>query len=546
MSIADHARLLGVEMSSFGPAVPDLLAAWLHHREPMLDGAGPDDEVHVALLERHAAGRADDPAVLLDRADRAARACGDEVARLRVEAERLSLLGDDDPDRMSRLVEIAEHLDSLGSHRDAGAVWRTAAHLAASPDEGERLSLACARASRDDGDRPREGLALVEAARWASGAPDRAADHLAQARPLVDGHPALLLMADDTEARLLAAAGRPDEAVDLLEAALDAEHPPAFEMPSLLLLCDLLTDAHRIEELLDVSDRVLDDAVAARDPLSLALGQRFHGLALVETGHPAEGLDLLDAALPVIADNLPQLLGPVRWAHANALTLLGEPGPARRSYAAAATSFEAAGRLHEAAHAQLQAGHRAWDCDDLEAAEAHFDSAAGFADGQQDPLLLIEAARGRASVRHQAGVVDDLAELDAVLDDVRRRMTSWGVDESGLDLAAASAKILRSGALMLADHGRFEEAAARMQAAEEVWPSEEEAWMLRAERGVFLAQAGQFDQAEALVREALSRLSGDGWTEARQRFVMQWVSALDRAGRSEDANRIWDELGSGQ
>ena len=99
---------------------------------------------------------------------------------------------------------------------------------------------------------------------------------------------------------------------------------------------------------------------------------------------------------------------------------------------------------------------------------------------------------------------------------------------------------------MLADHGRFEEAAARMQAAEEVWPSEEEAWMLRAERGVFLAQAGQFDQAEALVREALSWLSGDGWTEARQRFVMQWVSALDRAGRSEDANRIWDELGSGQ
>ena len=544
-SIAAHAEALAADVETFGAGFPAMVAAWLHHRDTLLESAGPADEEHVALLDRSAAAQADEPGPLLDRAEQAARATGDDATLLRVEAERVAVLGAEDGDQVTRLTSIAEQLARDTHHRDAAAVWRTAARLATSPEQAEDLFVSGATASREAGDTGREGLALMEAARAASGSPDHAADLLARARPLVEPHPPLRLMADDTEARLLASVGRLDDAVDVLRRSLDEHHSPVIATPTRLLLCDLLTDADRLDDLLPASEKVLADAVDLQDPLVLALGQRFQGLALVHAGRPAEALELLDAALPVIGERLPDLLGPLRWAHAQALTLLGESGPARTSYAAASAAFEAAGRRHEASHAQLQAGNRAWDVDDLEAAEAHFDAAIGFAAEEHDPVVLAEAGRTRAIVRSQAGADDDLAELDAVPDDVRRQMAGWGVDEPvpGFSLAVLDAQVLRNGANLLAAGGRFEEAAIRMRSAAAAWPDEEEKPLLLAERGLFVAGAGRYADAEALIREGLDRLDDEHWGSAKHQVVMRWVSMLDEVGRSQDADRIWQELG---
>lgn len=540
--IAAHADALTAALLGFDPAVRELLAGWVRHRDELLASASPEDEEHVALLDRHAAMQSGDPATLLDRAEQAARSTGDEVALLRVEAERSSLLDEGDV-RVARLTEIAEDLGGRGRHLDAAAVWRTAARHVEAHDEAERMSLAAAEAARADGDRAREGLAIIEAARYAHASPDHAADLLRRARPLVESEPALQLMADDLEARLLASVGRADDAIELLERSLDADHSPVHSIASRLLLCDLLTDADRLQDLLGVSERVVVDAVELEDPVVLALGQRFHGLALIDAGRPAEALELLDAALPVIGEHVPDLLGPLRWAHARALTMLGEPGPARTSYAAAATAFEAAGRRNEAAHAQFQAGGRAWDLEDLGAAEAHYDAAIDFAGGEHDAAVYAEASRLRAIVRRHAGSSEDTAELDAVPGDVRRRMSEWGLDErpGGFSLSILDAQVLRDGANLLAGTGRHEEAAIRMQSAADVWPDDEEAWHLRAERGLFLAAAGRYDDAEHVIREALGHLGGDRWHQARHQLVQRWVSILDDAGRTEDADRIYNE-----
>lgn len=546
-SIAAHAEALTTALLGFDPGVPALLAAWVRHRDELLASASPEDEEHVALLDRHAAMQSGDPATLLDRAAQAARGTGDEVALLRIEAERLSLL-DEGQARVERLSEIAEELGGRGRHLDAAAVWRTAARHVEAHAEAERMSLAAAEAARADGDRAREGLAVIEAARYAHASPDHAADLLRRARPLVEGEPALRLMADDLEARLLAAVGRRDDAIDILQRSLATDQSPVYATSSRLLLCDLLTDADRLEELLGVSGRVVDDAVELEDPVVLALGQRFHGLALIDAGRPAEALELLDAALPVVGEHAPELLGPLRWAHAQALTMLDEPGPARTSYAAAAAAFEAAGRRNEAAHAQFQAAGRAWDAEDLQAAEAHYDAAIGFADGEHDIAVYAEASRLRAVVRTYAGSSDDIAELDAVPGDVRRRMSEWGVDEppSGFSLSILDAQVLRDGANLLAGTGRHAEAAIRMQSAADAWPDDGEAWHLRAERGLFLAAAGQHSNAEAVIREALGHLDIDRWRHARHQVVQRWVSILDDAGRTEDADRVYGEQIAGE
>ena len=543
-SIAAHAEALTAGLLDFDPGVPAVLAAWVHHRDDLLGSVSPDDEAQVALLDRHAASQAPEPAALLDRAEQAARACDDEVALLRIEAERLALLGQDDDDRGARLAGIAQRLATDGHHLDAAAVWRTAARLVEAHDEAERLSLAAAEAAREDGDRAREGLATLEAARYAHASPDHALDLIRHARPLIEDRPMIGLMADDTEARLLAGAGREDDAIEMLARSLEADHSPVYATPSRLLLCDLLTDANRLDDLLPVSERVMADAVELGEPVALALGQRFHGLALVDAGRPAEALEVLDAALPVIGDHIPDLLGPLRWAHAQALTLLGEAGPARTSYAAAATAFEAASRLHEASHAQFQAGNRAWDTEDLEAAEAHYDAAIGFADGEHDPAVFAEASRVRAIVRKHLGTSGDLAELDAVPGEVRARMAEWGVEESpgGFSLSVLDAQVLRDGAHLLAGAGSHEEAAIRMSSAADSWPDEDEAWLMRAERGLFLAAAGRYDDAEQVIREALAHLHGERGHSATHNVTQRWVSILDEAGRTEDADRVYEEF----
>lgn len=548
-SVAAHAQAVRAETEAFGTGVDALLVAWVAHRDALLAEAGADDEADVALLERRAAAHAPDPRALLDRAAEAARASGDDVTVQRVEADRLDVLGADDPDQLSGLVAIAERLAAGGAHPEAAAVWRLAARHADSPARSEQLSLASVEEAERAGDRPRQGIALVEAARAAAlDSPDRAADLVARARPLLAGHSSLELLADDTQARLLAGAGRHDDAIDLLRTALSREHGANLAITPRLLLCDLLVDAQRMDDLLQASEQVLADGVELGDPLVLALGQRFHGLALVEAGRPAEALDLLDAALPVITERLPDSVAPLRWAHAQALTLLGEPGPARASYAAAATAFEATDRLVEAGHAQYQAGQRAWESDDLAAAEAHFDAAVGFAEAERVPSVFTEASRLRAIVRRQSGASEDLAELDDVPADVRRHLEAWSADGTEArgpvpDVELLEVQVLRDGANLLAADGRFAEAAIRMESAESRWRDPGERARLRAERGLFLAGAQRWDDAEALVRDGLAGMDDQAWADVRHSLVQQWVSMLDDAGRTEDAQRIWDELG---
>ena len=65
-----------------------------------------------------------------------------------------------------------------------------------------------------------------------------------------------------------------------------------------------------------------------------------------------------------------------------------------------------------------------------------------------------------------------------------------------------------------------------------------------AERGAYLAQAGDLRGAGAILEEALPQLHAEDVLGVRFRCAGLWADALAAAGRVEEADRVWERFGT--
>lgn len=447
-----------------------------------------------------------------------------------------------------RGTEEAGHLEP------AAAAWRWYALTTRPADAVEHLRHA-ADLYEGLGLTPRQALCLLDAAPMAHERdPAQTTRLLEEAERLAGDHPSIASQALDLRARMARAGGDPEAAIALHERALAAAGvADGTRVSTLFALCDVLVDLADWERLEPRAADALAVAVRLRDPVALAVAQRHLGLAWVESGRPGEAAELLEAALPVIEEHVPPLVGPTGWALGNTLLELGSFAGARRAFATASAGFEPVGRVEEAAHCQYRAGMAAWDAGDHEAAAAHLDDAVGKARTAGTVEVLFAAARSRAVLRAATEDLDaGLADLDAVLADVERfAATRAGAGagagaadraDDGFDAEVHEPDILREGAHLLAEGGRTDDALARLARAQELVGGDFEL-VLRAEAGALLADADRLEEAEPSLRFSIAALHAAGLTEPRVAAAAALACALERAGREDEAAAVWAQAG---
>ena len=102
--------------------------------------------------------------------------------------------------------------------------------------------------------------------------------------------------------------------------------------------------------------------------------------------------------------------------------------------------------------------------------------------------------------------------------------------------------VLRQGAHLLAKHGEVDAAVARCAAAQALVGAEFEV-LLRAEGATVLAEADRLDEAEAELRESIAALHALGMVDERANAAGALARALDRDGRGEEAEAVWQRDG---
>lgn len=563
VSIAALAERLTAQLDAYDPESITTCLTWLDERPRLLPAATPADDQHLALLDRIASRSRprEEARRLLESALAAARRAGDDTAAARAELE-LALAPDGEPtddgshhvpspERQQQARDLADAIARAGSPDKAAHAW---AHLATRlPDPAERVA-ACERALAlyDESDRlpdpPDSSLgrimARIEHALLLvqSGDPAGAAalDAIGAEPAAAATIPAIGL----AEARGLLAwsRGEIDEAIEhLLRAVELAGASPGPATRSKAMLCDLYVNRDDWQALDPMARSLLAEAVALRNGELLAVAQRFAGLACVETGRPAEGAELLEAALPVIRRTNPPMVGPLGWALGRALDALEDSVGARTAFAASATAFEADERFTEAAHAHLRAGNAIWGSDNA-AAAAHLDAAVEHSTRVRDVMLIAAALRDRAQLRGVEGdVTSALAELDGLVARLRAMPEAAEVEDGWF--AWLDQGVRRQGALLADRAGRTDDAVRRLQAAEEAGAGDTAfAAVCRAERGAMLAEAGQLDEAERLIREAVVAFDPEYHSEVRTRCVGTLAQALHDSGQVERADSVWEEL----
>ncbi|MBT9276158.1 hypothetical protein KMZ32_18960 [Phycicoccus sp. MAQZ13P-2] len=544
------------------PALERLLHGWLETRErtlPLL--SEPAHRAAAALLDRSSVHLLRDPVRERLRLDEALAAAGrgldDEgVAHARCELlvldarEAAASFGAGAPEvqrAQRRVLDALDALEARGWSETAAASRRWYALSARPADAADHL-LRAADAYAGLGQPARRALCLLDATPLVL-ARDLPAGHrlLDAAGELAAGHPVLEVQVLDLRARVARAAGDLEAADRLYARAAAAPGVPDGARTAVLFAwCDLLVDRADWEGLEPRAADALALAVRLRDPVSLAVAQRHLGLAWVEQGRPAEAVELLAAALPVVRRGAPELVGPTAWALGNASLALGAWEPARGAFVVAGDAFEDAGRIEEASHARYRAGTAAWDGGHLDVAATDLDAAVALARRSETLPLLLEALRSRAAVRAESGDVDGgLAALDAVLADVAvlaARLPEERHGEEPFDAEVLEPDVLREGAHVLAGAGRFDEALARLDAAAALVGGDF-ALVLHAERGVLLAEAGRLAEAEPVLRGSLDALGEAGMREEQVEVAAALARALDRAGRVEEAESVWATWG---
>ncbi|MBM6403609.1 hypothetical protein JQN72_12550 [Phycicoccus sp. CSK15P-2] len=542
------------------PTLEKALRGWLRSREEVLGMLStPAEWAAAAVLDRSSCPLLRDPEAVRARLDAAASEAirgGDgleatmaraDLAALEV-TEALAAHGPSSPEvAHARTAARALHtvIEEDGHTAEAASALRWYA-LTTGPDDAVELLLHAASLYGRSGGVARQALCLLDASPVAFAAdPARAAAMIEEAAALAGERPALQVRILDLRARLARIEGDDEQADALyLEALASPGAVEGARMTLLFAYCDLLVQQGDYPRLEPRAADAVAVATAMREPVALAVGQRLLGLSWLETGRPVEAAELLEAAFPVIRQNVPDLVGPTGWALGNALSAVGSPAQARTAYATASAAFEAAGRLEEAGHSQVRAGTSAWDADDPEAARAHFDDAIDKtrSSGTLDALL--------AALRYRAGLVagqDDvdagLVELDAVLEEVQLVADALP-DGRGdaFDAEELEPDLLRQGGHLLARAGRTDDAVARMRAARALVGGHYET-VLGAEEAAMLAEADRIAEAEPLLRTALTDLRSAGLHAERVEAAGALARALDRAGRPDDAQAVWEEFG---
>lgn len=542
--VVERAAALSQALRTLDPATEDHVTAWLRDRGSVLPVDTREQWAAVGLLDRVSAVDAPGDAhrAMLEAALDASRRAGDDAGVLRCQGE-LALLGEGGPDRAR---EIAAELESVGAHTEAGGLWRRTFHREGGDGDLTDLEHA-AGAYRAAGSRERRVLCEVEAA-VALAATDTDTD-VAAARfealePEIADIPVLRAMVLDVRSRIAQRAGDEDAALDHVRAALAIRGlPDRARIPLLLGLCEVLVERNEYDAVEEPAADIVSAATRLRDGVLLAHGQRFLGLAYVETGRPVEAAELLEASLPVLRETSPSLVGPAAWALGNALVGLGQWVGGRTAFATASTAFEAEDRIMESGHAQWRAGNCAWDAGDLAAAAVHYDTAVERAHDTATLDLFVEALRSRAALRADTeDLAAGLADLDAAIGRAQRLATAAGVGEDEFDGEVLEPHVLRQGAHLLAKHGEVDAAVARFAAAEALVGAELEV-LLRAEGAMVLAEADRLAEAEPVLREAITSMHALGMADERANTAGALARALDRAGRGDEAEALWQRFG---
>lgn len=540
--VLERAQSLSEALLTLDPATEDHVAAWLRDRDTLLPVQTPEQWAAVGLLDRVCAVDVPDDGhrAMLESAREASQRGGDDIGVIRCDGE-LALLDDG----VERAREIAARLESLGAHTEAGGLWRRLFHRRGG---GELSDLErAADAYRAAQSHERALLCEVETAMaLASTDPDpvSADARFSTLMPRIQDIPVLRSMALDVRSRIANAAGDSDTALTHLRSALEGRGlPERARIPLLLGLCEVLVEQNTYDELEQPAADLVAAATRLRDPVLLAHGQRFLGLAYVETGRPVEAAELLEAALPILREASPSLVGPAAWALGNALVGLGQWAPGRTAFATASTAFEAEERIMESGHAQWRAGNCAWDAGDLTAAAVHYESAAERARETATIDLYLEALRSRAALRADTeDLTAGIADLDAALGLAQVLADDAGVGDDEFDAEVMEPHVLRQGAHLLAKHGEVDAAVARFAAAQALVGAEFEV-LLRAEGAMVLADHDRLAEAEPVLREAVTSLHALGLVDERVNAAGALARALDRDGRGEEAEQVWQRYG---
>ncbi|MFL6176738.1 MAG: hypothetical protein ACJ715_08795 [Ornithinibacter sp.] len=554
--VLERGRVVREALASAGADLEPEMRAWLRDRDSLLPVETPQEWAAVSLLDRTAAQDAGGPdrhRLLLESAREAARRADEPAAAIRAEGEiaLLDAVEATDPDAVgaaqSRAGECAQRLEESGADADAGALWRRFAWFGRADDPAALLARAGAAYERAGLAQRRLLTGIEEAMATAPHDPARATTMLESLEPEVADSPLLASMALDARARVARGMGNLDEAVHLLERARSVPGAPRrSRLAELAELCDVRVEQEAWAELEGPAADLLAAATQDRDPVVLAFGQRFLGLAYVETGRPAEAAELLEAALPVLRQHQPSLVAPVGWALGNALLGIGQWTGARTAFATASAAFEAEDRIHEAAHAQWRAGNAAWEAGDTVAAAIHYEDAADKARASGTVGLYAEALRSRAGLRADTeDLAAGLVALDAAIPAAEQLAAEIGSDEDEFDGEVLEPHVLRQGAHLLARHGEVDAAVERLARAEALVGSDFEL-VLRAEAGIILADDDRLDVAEPRLRASITELHAAGLVPMRIDVAGALARALDRAGRGDEAQEVWERFGPGE
>ncbi|HET9022340.1 MAG TPA: hypothetical protein VFN34_10665 [Ornithinibacter sp.] len=560
--VLERARAAEEAMVSLSPDVDEHVGAWLRDRDALLPVHTPEEWAAVALLDRLGAQQVDgdQQRTLAEAALRAANRCGDVVVVTRCQGELavLEVAEGTRPDPGSgrpvhdaraasaraREREMASRLELMGADAEAGGLWRRIAWFGVPDDpvaDLERAATAYGRAGME----PRRLLCRVEAAMAvAPRDPTDAVARLDDVERHAAGHPAVLLSALEVRSRIARATGDDDAALAHLRRALALRGvPERARLTPLLGLCEILLERAAWYELEGSAADLVAVSTRLRDPVLLAYGQRFLGVAYVETGRPVEASEMLEPALPVLRPHGPTLVAPVGWALGNALLAQGQWRRAHRAFATAAAAFDALDRVEEAAHAHWRAGNAAWDAKRPDAAARHFEHAVDKARASENVALYVEALRSRGALRADT---DDLArgiaELDAAIPAGELLAAEIGSDEEEFDGEVLEPHVLRQGALILGRHGEVDAAVERLARAEALVGAELEL-VLRAEAGAVLADHDRLDEAVPRLRASLAELHAAGLVDQRVEAADVLARALGRAGRHDEADRVWHKWG---
>src|ERR671913_243828 len=488
--VLERAADLEAGIAAVATDLDALVQAWLRDREALLPVATPQEWAAVSLLDRASAQDAGEGGhrELLESALEAATRAGDEAAALRCEGELALLdvaagtsrdrttgrrvLNRTAEDARGRARRRAAQLDATGADAEAGGLWRRIAWFGA-PDR----PVACLERAADAHDRAgqpyRRLLCLAEAAMAVARTdPEAASTRLDVLDPLVADHPVLRSMCLELRGRIARTRGDHETAaVNLRRAVAVPGIAERSRLTLLLSLCDVLVDRCDWPALEESAADLVAASNRLHDSVLLAFGQRFLGLAYLETARPA--------------------------------------------FETASAAFLAQGRRAEAAYAQWRAATAAWDAGDTDRALRHFDEAVETSRSAGVVSLHVEVLRGRAALRAETGeVASGIAELDAAIPAGERLAEQVGADEEEFDPEVLEPDVLRQGAHLLARHGHVDAAVDRLRRAEALVGAELEL-VLRTEAGIVLADANRLREAEPRLRASLAELRAAGLTDER-------------------------------